>query len=63
MRRVERAPQMFSFVLFKPKGRGSDWDRTAVPMFGVTKSEYSELTNYFKTKFNRLVFDQLATKG
>lgn len=41
VRLVERARQMFSFVLFKPKGSGSDWDRTAVPMFGVTKSEYS----------------------
>lgn len=51
---VERALQMFSFVLFKPKGRRSDWDRTAVPMFGVTKIEYSKFTNYFKTKLNRL---------
>lgn len=44
VRLVERAPQMFSFVLFKPKGRGSDWDRTAVPMCRVTKIEYSEFT-------------------
>lgn len=61
VRLVERAPQMFSFVLFKPKGRGSDWDRTAVPMCRVTKIEYSAFT-FLKTKLKRFSFDQLAAK-